>query len=109
MIIVSGADLVDGTPIYDIKPYIPYADCKPDAVGGFTDKTEYKKLTIAGGLEHLDVFKDSSDRAAVEKILINDPRPHYQDDPDRVYGFLYGKHNINFKVDGENVYILRCE
>ena len=106
VICVSGVDMRDNTPIYDIKPYIPYADCKPDAVGGFTDKTEYEKLTVAGGTEYLDIFPDEADRAAVEKILVNDPRPHYHDDPERVYGFLYGKHNVSFRVDGKNVFIV---
>ena len=105
IVCVSGVDMRDNTPIYDIKPYIPYADCKPDAVGGFTDKTEYEKLTIADGTDFLNVLPDEADRIAVEKILVNDPRPHYHDDPERIYGFLYGKHNINFRVDGRDVFI----
>ena len=109
VVLVSGVDMRDNTPVYDIKPYIPYADCKPDAVGGFTDKMEYNKLTMAGGLEYLDVFEDESDRTAVEKILINDPRPHYQDDPERIYGFMYGGYNTKFRVDGTDVFIVGLE
>ena len=105
LICVSGVDMRDNTPIYDIKPYIPYADCKPEAVGGFTDKTEYRKLEIAGGAEFLELLPDESDRSAVMKILENDPRPHYHDDPDRVYGFYYGQYNVRFKVIEGKVYI----
>ena len=105
LICVSGVDMRDNTPIYDIKPYIPYADCKPEAVGGFTDKTEYRKLEIAGGAEFLELLPDESDRSAVMKILENDPRPHYHDDPDRVYGFYYGQYNVGFKVIEGKVYI----
>ncbi len=108
-IYVSGVDLRDNTPIFDIKPYIPYSDCKPEAVGGFTADTEYRELNIAGGADLLKVLPDESDRVAVKKILINDPRPHYQDDPERVYGFLYGGYNIKFRVEGRDVFIVGLE
>ena len=94
---VSGADLMDGTPIFDIKPYIPYADCHTDASGGFTDKTEFKTLDviIPGEIES----KIPADKlSALKGVLQNDPRPHYQNDPDRVYGFRFADMEIRFTV-----------
>ena len=99
---VLGADMVDGTPIYDIKPYIPYADSIPEAKGGFTDNMEYKTLKVEWELEDIpDAVKDS-----LEKILSNDPRPHYQNDPDRVYGMSYAGYEVKFKVTGEVLTVL---
>ena len=100
MLHVSGADLMDGTPIYDIKPYIPFTDCRPDATGGFTDRTF---------AEHLDVIipQDIAGRipadllSEIKEILAQDPRPHYQDDPTRLYGMTYKKHEIRFTVSGK--------
>ena len=99
---VLGADMVDGTPIYDIKPYIPYADSISEAKGGFTDNMEYKTLKVEWELEDIpDAVKDS-----LEKILSNDPRPHYQNDPDRVYGMSYAGYEVKFKVTGEALAVL---
>ena len=94
---VSGADLMDGTPIFDIKPYIPYADCHTDALGGFTDKTEFKTLKVVIP-EALKSKIPEGKLAALTGVLQNDPRPHYQNDPERVYGFEFAGIEIRFKV-----------
>lgn len=138
---VLGADMVDGTPIYDIKPYIPYADSIPEALGGFTDNTEYHTLKVTylthnlnDGAEKrneiLTSFSESDEKVIAADnetdylqlaeilsgvygmklesrmlqnltgILENDPRPHYQRDPDRIYGLEYAGYEIKFRVSG---------
>ena len=96
-IVVSGADLMDGTPILDIKPYIPYADMKPEAAEGFAAKPE----------DHLNVKFEcicpEEIKKALEQTLSLDPRPRYQSDPERVYGLNYEKYNIKFTVDGDEL------
>ena len=93
---VAGADLVNGTPIYDIKPYLPYADCKPDAAGGFTET--HPKRTVTVSIPEEQAKKLEPDRlSALRRVLEQDPRPAYQDD-ERVYAFEYGKNNIRFTV-----------
>lgn len=97
---VSGADLMDGTPIFDIKPYIPYADCHPDAAAGFTAQTQFHHLTMvcdAGLWARVPAVQ----QAALQGVLENDPRPSYQHDPERVYGMEFGGLEVHFKVDGE--------
>ena len=99
---VSGADLVDGTPIYDIKPYLPYADYRPQAVGGFAAAAPEKKLQVrdeAGLADRLPPEK----WAALRGVLEQDPRPSYQKDPDRVYGFEFGGWQVRFSVAGEEL------
>lgn len=94
---VLGADLMDGTPIYDIKPYIVYADSHPDARSGFVDDHRIQRLQveipdrIASGFARKEL-------EALRKTLELDPRPHYQDDPERVYGMPFGKRDIRFQV-----------
>lgn len=97
---VSGADLMDGTPILDIKPYIPYADCHPDAAEGFTGQTQSHHLQVAFPPELLEQVPQA-DRAALTGVLENDPRPSYQHDPKRVYGMEFGPLEVHFTVDGE--------
>ena len=100
VLIVRGADLMDGTPIYDIKPYIPYADCHPDAAAGFTAQTQFHHLTMvcdAGLWARVPAVQ----QAALQGVLENDPRPSYQHDPERVYGMEFGGLEVHFKVDGE--------
>ena len=104
VIYVKGADMVDGTPIYDIKPYIPYADSIPGAKGGFTDDMEYKTLKVEWNWDNNDIPKNT--KISLEKILSNDPRPHYQNDPDRVYGMSYAGYEVKFKVTGEVLTVL---
>ena len=94
----SGA--VDGTPIYDIKPYIPYADCHPDAAGGFTAQTQFHHLTMVCDAG-LWARVPADQQAALQGVLENDPRPSYQHDPERVYGMEFGGLEVHFKVDGE--------
>ncbi|NCB91198.1 MAG: tRNA (N6-threonylcarbamoyladenosine(37)-N6)-methyltransferase TrmO [Clostridia bacterium] len=96
---ISGADLMDGTPIYDIKPYIPFADSHPDATGGFADLHKENKLQV-----HLpDHLKSQIPPELLEAligVLENDPRPAYQNDPERIYGFPFAHLEIRFQVDG---------
>ena len=97
---VRGADLMDGTPIYDIKPYVPYADSHPEATGSFTERTKQHALEVdfpAALLEKLPEKK----RLPLLEALSQDPRPGYQEDPERVYGMRYAEHNIRFRVAGD--------
>ncbi len=99
VLIVRGADLMDGTPIYDIKPYIPYADCHPDAAEGFTGQTRTHHLEVVlPGDAWQTVPK--ADRAALQGVLASDPRPSYQHDPQRVYGMEFAGLEVHFTVDG---------
>ena len=98
---VLGADLADGTPIYDIKPYLAYADCHPGARSGFVDGKEWKPLQVLLPREAFHKLAPESVDGLLE-ILSQDPRPQYQDDPERIYGLLYEGHNVRFRVkDGE--------
>jgi len=92
---VLGADLMDGTPIYDIKPYITYADCHPGANSGFVDNTQWSPLVVVMDEKFSSLFDDST---ALKSVLSLDPRPHYHNDPDRVYGMLYQDKDVRFKV-----------
>ena len=94
---VAGADLMDGTPIYDIKPYIPYADCHPDAKGGFTTNVEMKPLSVSFPAELLEKVPQEK-REALFGVLEQDPRPRYQKDPNRVYGLSFAGMEIKFTV-----------
>ena len=98
----SGADLMDGTPIYDVKPYLPYADCKPEAVGGFAASGEGRLLTVRAD-ETLLAGLPARTREALLGVLAHDPRPSYQNDPDRVYGMAFGGCEVRFSVDGETL------
>ena len=97
VLIVSGADLMDGTPIYDIKPYLPYVDCHPEARGGFADEHIGDGVEVVFPEEHLQHVPESH-REALHGILAQDPRPAYQKDPDRVYGFAFAGMEIRFTV-----------
>ena len=94
---VRGADMVSGTPIFDIKPYLAYADSYPDAAGGFTGGDAGEMLTVDFPPELLAQF-DRGQRHGLISALSADPRPRYQDDPDRVYGMAYGGKNVRFTV-----------
>ena len=96
---VAGADLLDGTPIYDIKPYLPYADCKPEAVGGFASAPKEATLTVTLPPE-LEEKVPEAKRAALRGVLAQDPRPSYQDDPERVYGMGFAGLDVRFRVAG---------
>ena len=94
---VSGADLMDGTPIYDIKPYLPHTDCHPDALGGFADQFVDYALEVVFPEEWLAMIPEDK-REALSGILAQDPRPSYIDDPERVYGFNYLDMDVRFRV-----------
>lgn len=102
---VSGADLMDGTPIYDIKPYLAYVDSHPEAAGGFTDQIQDHKLKVEFPEELLKKIPVEK-REALLAVLANDPRPGYQKDPERKYGMSFGSWDIQFKVDGEQLWVL---
>ncbi len=101
---VSGADLMDGTPIYDLKPYIPYADCKVDATEGFTGTVERKYLQVNISEKAQGVLSDDILKQICE-ILSEDPRPAYQSDPDRIYKMSYGGYLVCFAVNDDTAYI----
>ncbi len=98
---VLGADLMDGTPIYDIKPYVRYADSRPDARSGFTDQVEWEPLTVEFSPETdsaCDLRKE--DLEILRDILAQDPRPAFHDDPEKIYGMAFAGHDIRFRVSG---------
>ena len=105
---VAGADLMDGTPILDIKPYIPYADCQPDATGGFTDTAGDFLLKVEFPPELLEMVPEDR-REALKAVLSHDPRPSYQRNPERVYGMEFAGVNVRFRVAGETLLVVDCE
>lgn len=105
---VGGADLMDGTPIFDIKPYIPYSDCKPGASGGFTDHTGDFLLEVDFPQELLKKLPEEKQKAAVG-VLSHDPRPSYQRNADRVYGLSFAGFDIRFTVAGNRLTVQTVE
>ena len=101
---VSGVDLMDGTPIYDIKPYITYTDSHPDAVSGFAS-TPAEYLLEVDFPDNLLQKVPESQRESLFEVLAHDPRPQYQDDPERVYGMAFGGMEVKFKVEGIQLYV----
>ena len=99
VICVKGADLMDGTPIYDIKPYLPHIESIPDAKGGFSEKAALHSLEVCISDELLEKIPAAHRNALIE-ILKQDPRPSYQNDPSRIYGFYFADMEIMFRVDG---------
>lgn len=98
---VAGADLMDGTPIFDIKPYVPYADCHPEALSGFApDAGATLTVEFLPGLEE-QIPQEK--REALRGVLANDPRPRYHSDPARLYGLRFGEQNVKFTVDGDRL------
>lgn len=100
---VAGADLVDGTPIFDLKPYLPYADCKPEALGGFAPAAD-ALLEVAIPPELLALVPEGK-RAALLGALAQDPRPPYQEDPARVYGLTFAGLEVRFRVAGGRLFV----
>ena len=96
---VTGADLMNGPPIYDIKPYLPFTDAHPDAIGGFTQTVADRTVTVADPRNCLARVREDK-RDALLAVLASDPRPTYQHDPERVYGFGFAGYEIRFRVDG---------
>lgn len=108
LIHVLGADLMDGTPIYDIKPYVVYADSHPEARSGFVDKNAIRWLEVV--VPDAVASRYSSDElAALRKVLSLDPRPHYQDNPDKVYGMMYAGKDVKFRVEGDVLTVVEVE
>lgn len=98
---VFGADLMDGTPIYDIKPYVKYADSRPEAVCGYVDRLEERSLKVVFPSELADRVADKSVIPPLMETLRLDPRPSYHDDPERIYGLSFSGYNVKFKVSGQ--------
>ena len=104
-ITVLGADLADGTPIYDIKPYLPYADAHPQARGGYTDSVDWQPLQVELP-ESLRQALGEADAIALTEILSQDPRPAFHDDPERVYAMEFAGRTVRFRVSGGRVIVL---
>ena len=105
---VKGSDLMNGTPIYDIKPYLPYCDSRPDAVGGFTEDLGERRLAVEISEELLGRVPESKRRELLQ-VLGGDPRPSYQSDPERVYGFSFADMEVKFKVSGGTLTVVEIE
>ena len=101
---IKGADLLDGTPIYDIKPYIPYADCIPDALDGYTGGTKDHRLRVEFAPEALSVCESTLEQ--IRQLLELDPRVSYESDPKKVWGMCYGSYNIRFTVSGDTATVI---
>lgn len=106
IIYIKGADLMNGTPILDIKPYLPFTDSHPEARGGFTDQTRVQEaLNVIIPDSILSLFTPQQ-QAALRQVLSQDPRPHYQDDPERVYGLNFAGQEIHFRVNGNTLTVI---
>ncbi len=108
VIYVRGADILDKTPIFDIKPYLPYADCYPDAKGGFAADVYGNDLKVVFPDDILDTVSEG-DISVISEILSEDPRPHYQNDPDRIYAFEFSCYRIKFNVKDDVLYVKSIE
>lgn len=107
-LVVTGADLMDETPVYDIKPYVPYTDAHPEALSGFVPEPDSIELKV----ERYESYPASMSEGAIhtlEAILAQDPRPAYQQDPERIYGMSYDHWNVKFRVSDRTVYIVDIE
>ena len=100
VLVVAGADILDRTPIYDIKPYLRYSDAIPEAVSGFVEQVPYPKLRIQGLKKNLHELRE---------ILEQDPRPAYQHDKERIYKLDYKGITVSFRVDGDTLYVEKCK
>ena len=105
---IRGADLVDGTPILDIKPYLPYGDCHPDASGGFASEAARPTLAVEIPPDLLERLP-ADRREALREVLALDPRPRYQDDPARVYGFSFAGREVRFTVADDRLTVTEIE
>lgn len=108
VIFVKGADLMDGTPVYDIKPYVPYADAFPDADPGFAPAAPAPVPTVTEGPGWVNPFDETGFRT-LKDLLALDPRPAFHDDPGRIYGMPFGGYDIKFRVDGTSLVLLLAE
>ncbi|MBO6169660.1 MAG: tRNA (N6-threonylcarbamoyladenosine(37)-N6)-methyltransferase TrmO [Bacteroidales bacterium] len=105
---VSGADLADGSPVYDVKPYIEYADSRVGIRSGFVDYTTWSPLEVQIP-EHIVSELGAHKAAVLTDLLAQDPRPQYQDNPERVYGLIFAPYNIKFRAEGQKVFVLSIE
>ena len=105
---VSGADLMDGTPIFDIKPYLAYTDAHPDAVGGFTENVADRRLKVEFDVDLINSVPDDI-KTALCDLLAEDPRPSYQNDSKRVYGLSFSGYEIGFTVDKKTLKVIKLE
>lgn len=105
---VAGADLMDGTPIFDIKPYLPYVDAHPEAEGGFAQERKDYRLEVSFSEECRENFSPE-ELSVLREVLAQDPRPSYQDDPQRVYGMSYAGREIKFRVEDGTLTVVGCQ
>lgn len=105
---IRGADLMDGTPVYDIKPYLPYVDAIPEAAGGFAREPASEKLTVDCPLELLERLPEEKQKALLS-VLALDPRPPYHHDPERIYNLDFAGVTVRFRVEGERMNVLAIE
>ena len=105
---VLGADLMDGTPIYDIKPYVAYADSHPDARSGFVDTNAIRWLSVVIP-EGIAACFSADELDALRRVLSLDPRPHYQDNPEKTYGMMYAGHDVRFRVESGVLTVVDCQ
>ena len=108
VLIVGGADLLDGTPIYDIKPYLAFTDSHPEAISGFADKVKDQSVTVVFPKELLSLVPENMQKTLI-KVLEGDPRPHYKTDPDYEYGMRHSNLEVKFKVNGETLTVTAIE
>ncbi len=107
-LVISGADLMDGTPIFDIKPYIPYADSHPEAIGGFAQEAPRPSLQVQWAVAP-PAKMPAQDRKALEEVLALDPRPSYQSDPNRIYGMDFAGYSVRFRVEEQILTIVEIK
>ncbi len=108
VLIVSGADILDGTPILDIKPYLPFADCVENATAGYAGDKVYHRLQVVCPQKFLDVIPKEK-RSGLLECLADDPRPSYQEDETRVYGMRFGEYEVKFTVCGDTLTVRSVE
>ena len=104
-LLVTGADLMSGTPIYDIKPYLPLSDCRPEATGGFTDEKEKRRVRVTIPEEAEKRFTQA-ELKALSALLAEDPRPAYQENPERIYAFEFAGKKVRFRVKEDRLTVL---
>lgn len=108
VLIVSGADLMNGTPIIDVKPYLPYVDDKPGALGGFSDDVKDYRLNVIFPENLKGILSEEKERGLLS-VLSEDPRPSYQADPNRIYGMDFSSYNVKFSVEGEDLKVIEIK
>ncbi len=106
---VSGADLLDGTPIFDIKPYLPYADSIPEAKAGYASTDPTTESLVVTWAENVGGGFGQDELTTIEKLLAQDPRPRYQNEPERIYGMRYGAWNVRFQVEDDILTVIEVQ